>query len=83
MPIKLYEIEEEPDNPINKDNWQGKPEDFKNGKIFIITPSFPCMNSSHNITESSFIVLKDLIQNTRQKYLSIQDNIFNNYTPNQ
>jgi poly(A) polymerase Pap1 len=59
--IKLYEIEDEPDNPINKDNWQGKAEDFKNGKIFVITPSFPCMNSSHNITESSFIVLKDLI----------------------
>lgn len=61
VPVKLYEIEEDEDNPMNKENWLGKQEDLEKGKMFIITPSFPCMNSSHNITESSLIVIKELI----------------------
>jgi poly(A) polymerase len=61
IPVKLYEIEDLPDNPKNPENWTGAPEDLQKGKMFVITPSFPSMNSSHMITDSSLIILKDLI----------------------
>lgn len=33
--------------------------------MFVITPSFPCMNSSHMITDSSLVILKDLLLQAR------------------
>lgn len=59
-PIKIKEIQEEKNNSKSIDQWNEK--DMGKNKMSVITPAFPCMNSSHNVTAVSLSVLKDFFR---------------------
>ena len=80
VPVKIVEIKDEPNNPKNSEQWTGTPYEMQSNKMFIITPAFPCMNSSHMVTDTSLNIMKkmfkesfNLVSNIREKKNSWDD----------
>jgi poly(A) polymerase len=60
MPVLIEDLHEDASNPrLTADQWKN---DFRDKNIMmIITPCFPCMNCSHNVSPTTLrIVQKEL-----------------------
>lgn len=66
LPVKIEDIKDEKNNPKSPEQWTEKElESYKN-KMFVITPAFPCMNSSHNVSNASLSVIKNFFRESNQ-----------------
>ena len=60
IPVKIEEIVEEKHKPKHLEQWTEA--DMEKNLMSIITPAFPCMNSSHSVTHASLNVLKNMLR---------------------
>ena len=60
IPVKIEEIIDEKHNPKHLEQWTEAQMD--KSLMSIITPAFPCMNSSHAVTQASLNILKNFLK---------------------
>jgi poly(A) polymerase len=71
-PVMLRPIEKDP--TLDMTVWDPREQPRDRAHLMpIITPSYPCMNSSYNVSESTLHVMKDEFQRGREFFLNLKN----------